>query len=96
MTDTSETPASDARHRAGRPRGKSARKHIPMPDGDYLEPREEFADTIGVTNRTAQKLNLPTTYIGGMAYVPHNKSLAIIASRVRRPAQPEQPRRGRR
>ncbi len=73
-------------------RGPQPRRRIDLPDGDYLEPRAEFAgNTLGVSDRTAARLNLPTTYVGGLAYVPHGASLAIIAGDVRRPRQPETP-----
>jgi hypothetical protein len=58
---------------------------IELPNGDKLRRRRDFArDTLDITDRTAQGLGLPTTYIGNVAYVPVNKSLEIIASRVQR------------
>ena len=66
---------------------------IPLPDGDVLERRRDFAKiTLDVCDRTAARMNLPTTYIGNVAYVARNKSLRIIADRVR---QKQQQRRGR-
>ena len=62
---------------------------------DELVPRREFANEIGVTERTTQKMNLPTTYIGGMAYVARKASLQIVAGGVRRRNQPPKRRRAR-
>jgi hypothetical protein len=70
-------------------RGPQLRRRIPLPNGDYLEPRTEFAAELGVTDRTAARLNLPTTYIGNVAYIAHNASMAIIAGGIRRPNQPQ-------
>ena len=61
---------------------------IHLPDGDTLVLREDFAAEIRVTPRTVQRMNLPTTYIGGKARVKRNASLNIIADKVRRPNQP--------
>jgi hypothetical protein len=55
---------------------------------DTLVPRREFAETIGVTDRTARRMNLPTTYIGNVAYVARNASLKIVAEQVRRRNEP--------
>lgn len=76
------TPQSKPfRHRGPRPRVQE----IKLPDGRTLIPRENFAhDTMGVDERTARRWNLPTTYIGGYAYVDLDGSLAIIGSTVKR------------
>lgn len=67
------------------------RAHIALAD-DVLMPRREFAeDTLGVTDKTAARMNLPTTYIGNVAHVLRNASLQVVAARVRRPNQ-RQPR----
>ena len=71
------------------------RPHIELPDGDVLQPRREFArDELGVSDKTAQRMNLPTTYIGNLAYVARNASLKIVAERVHRRNQPPVRRRG--
>jgi hypothetical protein len=54
-------------------------------ENDVLEPRHDLAAYLGVVPRTVQRMGLPTTYIGNVAYHPHNGSLAIIAARVRHP-----------
>jgi len=62
---------------------------IPLPDGsDELEPRRQWAERIGITDRTARKLNLRTTYIGGVAYVPRNASTQQLAENARRRNEP--------
>ncbi len=58
-------------------------------DGDVLVLRSDFAAEIHVHDRTAKRMNLPTTYIGGRAYVARNQSLRLIASRVRRREEPK-------
>jgi hypothetical protein len=76
-------------------RGPQPRRRIDLPSGDYLEPRSTFAVGIGVHDRTAARMNLPTTYIGSVAYVPHNESLNVVAARVQRRNKPPRRRRAR-
>jgi hypothetical protein len=79
-TDPSKTP---------RRRGRHVRRHIELPDGRTLIPRKEFSDNIlGENERTTRRRNLPTTYIGNVAYVDRDAGLKIIADMVRRPNQP--------
>jgi hypothetical protein len=85
MSDTSITVDALGRKR----RGPQPRRRIALPNGDYLEPRAELAGELGISDRTAARLKLPTTYIGNVAYVAHDASMAIIAAGVRRPGQPE-------
>ena len=87
MTDTTETPADGDRRRAGRPPRQHARKRIRLPNGDELWPRGDLADKLDVNERTVKRMDLPTTYIGNAAYHPHDESLAIVASRIKRPPQ---------
>jgi hypothetical protein len=70
-----------------------ARPHIPTADGDFLEPRQQWAGVVGITDRTARKLNLPTVYIGGVAYVKHHGSTAILVDRAQRRNEPAPHRR---
>jgi hypothetical protein len=66
------------------------RPHIELPNGEVLEPRSEFArGTLGVSDKTAQRMNLPTCYVGGVAYVPRNASLKIVADGVRQSKNPQ-------
>jgi hypothetical protein len=91
MSDISTETAAPTKRRGPQPR-----RRIELPDGDYLQPRAEFADSeLGVCDRTAARMNLPTTYIGNVAYVRHNASLQVIAERVRRRNEPPK-RRGHR
>ena len=92
MSDTSITVDALGRRR----RGLQPRRRIELPDGDTLIPRAELAGELGISDRTAARLKLPTTYIGNVAYVAHGASMAIIAAGVRRPGQPEPPPRRRR
>jgi hypothetical protein len=61
---------------------------IQLPGGDCLVPRPDFAGELRVNPRTLRRLNLPTTLIGGKAYVKRNASLKIIADGVTRANQP--------
>jgi hypothetical protein len=61
---------------------------IRLPDGDTLVPRLDFAGELRLTDRTVRRMNLPTTLVGGKAYVKRNASLKIIADKLRRPNQP--------
>ena len=77
--------------RHSRPRRRIAEIQIP---GDVLVPRADFArDVVGVCERTIVRLNVPTTYIGGVAYVAKNAGLKIVASTVRRRNEPVRKRR---
>jgi hypothetical protein len=52
---------------------------------DVLVPRREFArNELGVSDKTASRMNLPTTYVGNRAYVARDASLKIVADSVRR------------
>jgi hypothetical protein len=63
-------------------------RHIELPINDTLMPRKEFAeDVLGVTDKTASRMNLPTAYIGNVAHILKNESLRVVAERVRRPNQ---------
>lgn len=45
------------------------RAHIELAD-DVLMPRREFAeDVLHVSDKTAMRMNLPTTYIGNVAHI---------------------------
>jgi len=43
-------------------------------DGNTWKPRDAFAIDLGVSEKTAQRLNLRTMYVGGVAYVPVEES----------------------
>lgn len=62
--------------------------HVVLAD-DVLMPRREFAvDILGVTDKTAARMGLPTTtYLSNVAHVLKNESLRLVAARVRRPNQ---------
>jgi hypothetical protein len=70
---------------------RRVRPRIQLAD-DILMPRRDFADELGVTDRTCRRLNLPTTYVGNVAHVLRNASLDIIAQTVRRRNQPQRRR----
>jgi hypothetical protein len=79
---------------ARRPRRRHVPRRISMPDGEVMELRRQFAEEeLSVCDRTATRMNLPTIYIGGHAYIARNASLRIIADRVQRRNQPAKRRR---
>jgi hypothetical protein len=81
----SETTTSGARP----PRTVQHRIRIELPD-DVLEQRRVFAEeTLGVVDRTAARMGLPTTYVGGIAYIFRNRSLKIIAARGLKNTEPK-------
>ena len=92
MSDT-ETLAGD-RCRPGRHPRQHARKRIRLPSGDELWPRDDLAAELDVDPRTVKRMGLPTIYVGGAAYHPHEESLRIVAARIRRPGQPRRRARG--
>ena len=63
---------------------RHTRASISLPDGEILIPRAQFAaDVLKVSDKTAARMNLPTTYIGGVAYVKRDASLKSVAGRVK-------------
>jgi hypothetical protein len=69
------------------------RPSIPCPDGDTLQPRAQFAAEIRISERTVTRMNLPTTYVGSVAYIKRKASLQIIANGVKRRNEPARRRR---
>jgi hypothetical protein len=80
-----------------RPRRSRAddRPVISLPNGKELYPRRQWSKDKGVTERTAKRMNLPTTYISNVAYVLEPDSTEQLAAGVRR-QQPVPRRRVRR
>jgi hypothetical protein len=74
-------------------RRANERPRIQLANGDFLEPRRQWAGGVGISDKTAGRMNLPTTYIANVAYVLHNASTEILAERVRQRNQPEPPKR---
>jgi hypothetical protein len=68
------------------------RPHITI-DGEVWKPRSDFANELGITDRTAARMNLRTTYIAGIAYVPSGESLTEVAAKARRRCEPAKRRR---
>ena len=67
---------------------------IPLPNGDTAIPRLDFAhNVIGSCERSVTRMNLPTIYIGGVAYVMRQASLQIISGKATRRNQPTKRRR---
>jgi hypothetical protein len=82
------TPNTASRYRP------KPRLHITI-EGEEWEPRSDFATRIGVVDRTVARMNLRTTFIGGLAYVPVMESLRDVAARAHRRHEPTKHRRKR-
>src|SRR5262245_42135907 len=78
----------------GRPRRPHQGRHIPY-GKDYLCMRGELAGELGIAERTMCRFRLPTMYVGGRAYQPHDESIQIIINDpkrgLRRPPEPVMP-----
>ena len=74
------------------PSRRRKRPHIQLANGDL---RSEWAEGVGISDKTAGRMNLLTTYISNVAYVLHNASTQQLAERLRRRNQPLQRRRPR-
>jgi hypothetical protein len=76
-------------------RRSTKRPHIQIA-GQTWKPRSMFAaDDLGISDRTARRMNFRTALIGGIAFVPVEESLRDVAARARRRNDPPR-RRGRR
>jgi hypothetical protein len=63
-----------------RRRGPAARKHFNI-DGKAWKPRDEVADTAGISHRTgARVFKARTKYIAGVAYVPEQDALRDLVN----------------
>jgi hypothetical protein len=72
---------------------RHTRPSIPLPDGEILTPRAQFAaQVLDVSDKTAARMNLPTVYIGGVAYVKRDASLKTVAGRVKLRNEPSRRR----
>ncbi len=74
---------------ATRGRFKATRKAkerpvIQLPDGRIFEPRQQWAQDVGITNKTASTMGLPTIFAGNVAYVDRDASYAILLARRQR------------
>jgi hypothetical protein len=92
MSDFAVDTSAPRAPKKQRPTAKT-RPRIPTADGDFLEPRQQWAGVVGITDRSARKLNLPTVYIAGVAYVPHRRSTEILVDRAQRRNEPAPHRR---
>lgn len=64
-------------------------------DGDVAVQRKAFAEAIGCSEKTVQRMNLPTLYVANVAYVLEGAAQRDIAQRAKRRNKPPQ-RRGKR
>jgi hypothetical protein len=53
-------------------------------DGRTWDSRKKLAAELGICDASLKRMNVPTTYIGGVAYVCREESLREISSRARR------------
>ena len=77
---------SDVKEIVRRPRRHLPEIHLP---NDVAIPRETFAaEKVGSCEKTVARMNLPTIYFGGKAYILVNASMKIIADSAKRKNQP--------
>jgi hypothetical protein len=74
-------------------KGPVRNPRTPLPEisipGDVLMRRELFARTVlGVHEKTAARMNLPTVYVSGIAYIARGAAIKSIADQVRCRRQP--------
>jgi hypothetical protein len=91
MSDVGIDVSTPSRSRVTR-RAKE-RPWIALASGDSLVPRCQWAEAKGISDKTAARMNLPTTYISNVAYVLDGASTEILAERVQRRNQPSTGRR---
>ena len=86
-----ETVVSDIDIALSPPRQRMRREDRPsitLPNGKVLEPRVKFASDLGLSEKTVTRMNVPTTYIGCVAYVDRDEGLKQIGARVKRRNEP--------
>jgi hypothetical protein len=95
MTELPPTDSPTDLPRAGRQRRRHIGRRIKMPNGDTAWPRLELAEEeLGMSEKALKRRRPPTTYIGGVAYCPHDETIKrVITDRIRRADEPR--RRGR-
>jgi hypothetical protein len=64
-----------------RPRGRppALDTEFVLPNGDKLIPRRKFADQLGISERTARRMNLNEVYIRNTPYLKQNECMQAIA-----------------
>ena len=72
---------------------RDSRPDITMPDGSVRTPRARLAKQVHLSERTIARLNTPTTYVGGCAYVDPAITLLDIAGKLQRRNAPPNKRR---
>jgi hypothetical protein len=90
VTDISvEQPSPRPRKR------REDRRSITLPNGTVLDPRVQFADELGLSEKTVRRMNLPTVYVGCVAYIDRHAGLNQIGAGVKRRNEPPTRRRRR-
>jgi hypothetical protein len=65
----SKASAKKVPRKAGRPPGRAPRPRINLDNGDVLIPKDEAAQEIGISRRTLTRMRVPSTVVGGVAYI---------------------------
>ena len=70
---------------ARRPRGRppALTTEFDLPNGDKLIPRAEFARRLGISDRTARRMDFDTVYVRNTPYLKQNESMQKIADSAR-------------
>ena len=95
--DTNTLPTADQKRRGRRPGCQTRASkvgHVIEIDGDELVPRDDEAATLRMCSRSLRRLNPPTTYIGGVAYVKRRATRKLLADRASKPKRKHRRTRG--
>jgi hypothetical protein len=79
------SPAKKAPRKAGGPPGRVPRPRITLDNGDILVPKDEAAQEIGISRRTLTRMRVPSTIVGGIAYISQRGLRQQIADSVATP-----------
>jgi hypothetical protein len=74
---------------------RHTRPDIILPNGKILRPRVRIAEEAGLCEKTVARMNLPTTYVGGVAYGIPDDMLKTIGDSLKSKNQPPKKRRAR-
>ena len=95
MTDTVEIDTNKVAAPRRARQTRDTRPDIILP-GEILRPRARFArENVYTCEKSVARMNLPTSYIGGIAHIAVNAAMKIYAERIKRRNEPVKHRRTR-
>jgi hypothetical protein len=72
---------------------RDTRPDIILPNGKILRPRARIAKELAVCEKTLARMNLPTTYVAGVAYGVVDDAPKAISDSLKQKNQPPKKRR---